>query len=108
MSEKAPEGLKITNQFRSKNGFVYDFKLLETRMSLNISPRESDADEGDWRVDAQVRRSSDSVVITGWGATRADAVADVGRSWASKSSELQFPTYERDAVVKMLSQVRAL
>jgi hypothetical protein len=108
MAEKTADAIKITNQFRSKNGFVYDLKSEDSRMTLSIAPRENADDAGEWRVEAQMKRDPDAVAIVGWGATRSDALRDVASSWTSRTDELGLPTFDWDAVARVLTEVRAL
>jgi hypothetical protein len=108
MSEEKAERLRITDQFRSKNGFVYDLRFEGSRLTLFIAPREHPSDAGDWKVEASTRRVPEPFVITHWGATRADALQEVGRSWVSQTVSNALPTFDWSAVEKALREVRAL
>jgi hypothetical protein len=106
--KKDVDALRITNQFRSKTGFVYDLKCNGARLTINIAPRQNSGDAGEWSVEARLGSSPDAASIPAWGSTRVDALREVGRLWTSKAEELGLPTFDWDAVATMLSSVRAL
>ena len=109
MAEKAdPDALKITNQFRSRNGFVYDLKCRGVRLTLNIGQRQNPSDPGEWCVDACVNAPPQATPIGAWGATRIDALREVGRLWAASAGDLGLPMFDWDAVATALSGVRAV
>lgn len=108
MSEEKVEKLRITDQFRSKNGFVYDLRFEGARLTLFIAPREHPSDAGEWKVEASTRRLPEPFVITHWGPTRADALQEVGRSWVAQAPSNDLPAFDWAAVEKALREVRAL
>jgi len=108
MSEKNTDTLKITNQFRLRTGLVYDFRCEGSRLTVFITPRERPDDAGEWRVEARASHAPDAFVVTEWGATRIDALRAVGRVWGSEAAEHALPTFDWEAVVKALQDVRAL
>jgi len=100
--------LRITDQFRSKNGFVYDIRFEGSRLTLFIAPREHESDSGDWKVEATARRPADPFVITQWGLTKVDALHEVQKSWLSQAEAQGLPTFDWTAVEKALRDVRAI
>ena len=102
------DALKITNQFRSKMGFVYDLKCEGSRLTVNITPRQNPADAGEWHVEARPGSLPDVVPIAAWAPTRVDALREVGRLWSSQVTSNGFPTFDWEAVAKALSDVRAV
>lgn len=108
MSEKNADTLKITNQFRLKAGLVYDLRCDGSRLTVFITPRERPDDSGEWRVEARASHSPEAFVVTEWGATRIEALREAGRVWASKVAEQGLPTFDWEAVVKALQDVRAV
>jgi hypothetical protein len=106
-TEKNPDMLKITHQSRERNGMVYDLKGNGHRLTLRVFPRESASDSGEWRVEA---RTTDAALdsVSAWGSTRAEALRDVGSSWAKRSETLGLPTFDWDAVAEVLLAVRAI
>ena len=106
LMEKDKDELKIMNQFRSKGGMSYDLKCNGTRITLLVSPRTNPDDLGEWRIEARSNRPhEEAVVVTKWGATRIEALREVGRSWTATSSP---GTFDWDAVAAALNSVRAL
>jgi hypothetical protein len=108
MTDKNKDALKITNQFRNKRGMVYDLKGDGARLTVCVSPRESAADTGDWRVEARIAHSPEAFVITEWGHTRAEALRAVGLAWVAQTESQNLPTFDWDAVASVLNAVRAL
>ena len=58
MRETNVDAVKITNQFRSKDGFVYDLRSDGARLTVAIMPREHSADPADWKVEARSSQPS--------------------------------------------------
>jgi hypothetical protein len=108
MAEAKVETVRITDQFRSRNGFVYDFRFEGARLTLSIAPRENEDDAGDWKVEARSRHTPEALVIANWGPTRVDALREVGRSWLSQAAAHGLPSFDWEAVEKALLDVRAL
>jgi len=101
--------LRITDQFRKNDGMYYDFRCDDDRLTITITPRATQDDAGEWRVQAWAGRSSETnSLLTEWGTTRADALRAVGDSWASRRLELRLPTFDWEAIAKALGTVRAL
>jgi hypothetical protein len=105
---KDKDVLRITQQCRARGGMVYDLKCESARLTVRVFPRESDADSGEWRVEASPSHTAEAVIITEWGATRAETLREVGRSWTSKAAQYGLPTFDWDAVAQVLTDVRAL
>ncbi|WP_394832558.1 hypothetical protein LVJ94_39250 [Pendulispora rubella] len=100
--------LRITDQFRKEESMVYDFRCDDDRLTISIAQRSSQEDEGEWRVRAWVRGTAETEVVTEWGATRAEALQAVARTWAEQHLERKLPTFDWDAVAAALGTVRAL
>jgi hypothetical protein len=108
MRETNIEAVKVTNQFRSRDGFVYDLRSEGGRLTVTIAPRESAADLGDWKIEARSSHGPDAIVVTEWGKERVDVLREVGRTWASKAHVHGLPDFDWDAVAKALLGVRAI
>jgi hypothetical protein len=107
MKEQKTDALKITNQLRSRNGFVYGLKCEGVALILSIMPSENPEDQGAWSVEARVG-TKDSTPITAWGPTKRDALREVAAAWAARAAMLGLPTFDWQAVATVLSEVRAL
>jgi len=106
MKSTASDALRITDQFRAKSSMNYDLRSPVARLRLVMTARANMADEGDWRIDA----SSDvagSQTITGWGATRIEALAAVANHWNTHGTG-ELPVFDWVAVEAALAQVRAV
>ena len=102
------DAAKITDQFRSRTGFVYDLRCGEANLTLFIAPTEQSSDAGGWKVEARASHSPEMVVIAKQGVTRRGALRAVARWWRSKERELGVPKVDWDAIEKALTQARAL
>lgn len=108
MKNENQGGLRITQQFRSGRGMVYDLRDETGRLTLRIFERQSSEDPGDFRVDAAPGTGADLPVVTGWGATRADALRDAGRFWSEARATSGLPAFDWEAVARVLRAVRAV
>jgi hypothetical protein len=105
---KDKDALRITDQFRSNRGSVYDLRCQGSRLTLCIAERSNAQDPDNFRVEAWTGARDDANVIAEWGATRAVALSAVGRFWASHASERGLPMFDWESVAKALGEVRAL
>lgn len=108
MTETKLVPARITDQARSRTGFVYDLRCEGAKLTLSIVPREQPTDAGDWKIEARTSHSPTGPVFAGWGPTRTDALHDVGRSWLAGAAEHGLPALDWEAVEKALRDVRAL
>ncbi len=102
------DALKITNQYRSKTGFVYDLKCNGVRLTVGITPRQGPTDPGDWCVEGHAGSMPDTPPISAWGTTKSETLTEVGRLWAGRAAELGLPEFDWAAVATVLSGVRAI
>jgi hypothetical protein len=105
---KEPATIRITNQFRSRNGFVYDFTCDGARLTLSISPRENASDQGEWCIEARTSHAPESLCVARWGPTRLEALREVGRAWDNEAKERGLPLFAWPTVETALTNVRAL
>lgn len=105
---KDKDALRITDQFRSNRGSVYDLRCQGSRLTVCIAERNNSQDPGNWRVEAWTGPRGDANVIAEWGTTRAVALSAVGRLWAEHASERGLPSFDWESVAKALGDVRAL
>jgi hypothetical protein len=107
--EDKTSALRITNQFRSGGGMAYDLKCDGVRLTLLITERGTASDPGEWRIEARGSLSSEQKAnIVEWGATRADALAAIGRAWATAADTASLRVFDWDAVANTLRTVRAI
>jgi hypothetical protein len=101
--------IRITQQFRSGDAMVYDFRGATGRLTLRVSGRGGD--EGpptEWRIAASTSNSPEAVVVAEWAPTRAEALRAVGRSWGEKRFANNLPVFDWESVARALTAVRAI
>jgi hypothetical protein len=103
-----PPRARITNQFRRRGAMVYDLSCDGVRLTIEVVPRESSDGLGEWAVHAHAHHVPDKPTVDGPGATRADALSAVARSWAAKQGADGFPTVDWEAIKQALLAVRAI
>jgi hypothetical protein len=108
MTEITPVVMKLTNQFRSGRGMMFAFRCNKDKLTLCISPRENGSQTDDWCAEARTGPEASARVVREWGPTRAEALAELGRSWASRTEAEQLPVFDWEAVATALNAVRAL
>jgi hypothetical protein len=87
---------------------VFAFRYNKQKLTLCLSPRENEADEADWCAEGRIGAEPHPRVLREWGATRTDALLELGRTWASREAADRLPTFDWDAVASELDAVRAL
>jgi hypothetical protein len=108
LAEKEKNPVRITNQFRSRTGFVYDLTCESVRLTVDIMPRGNQDDAGDFRVEAKSNAAPDAEPVFAWAMTRIDALRSVGTQWSEKGPEAGLPALDWDAVATALAAVRAV
>lgn len=107
MAEKEKDTLRITNQFRSKGGMVYDMRQNGERLTVIVSPSASDKGGGDWHVQAKTGTSLDADGVERSGATPLEALRAVGLAW-TEQLDRGWPRFDWEAVAQVLMAVRAV
>jgi hypothetical protein len=101
--------LRITNQFRTKEGMAYDLKCDGVRLTLLVTAKTGSQDAGEWRIEARGSRTSERVaIVSAWGQTRLDALREVARLWPEAIDTQGLRTFDWEAVAKLLTTVRAV
>ncbi len=100
-----PDTIRITQQYHDRGGMAYDFG---SKLRVRVFARTSAEDPGEWRVEARTSDASGVPVVTGWGSTRGDALADTARLWVIASVERGLPNIDWTRVTEALGAVRAL
>jgi len=99
-------GPKITVQYRTKRGKVYELQSSADALSLHFSLDAAPPGSGSWHIEAHSRGESSPPPVDGWGATPAEALKDVARAWNAQSP--LHADFDWEAVAKELHGVRAL
>ena len=108
-SERDEGSIRITQQFRARDAMVYDLRGSAGRLTLRVTGRGGDdGPPTEWRIEASTSSAPDAVVVAEWGATRADALRAVGRSWSEKRLANNLPWFDWEAVARAMAAVRAI
>ncbi len=101
-------GLRIAMQYRSKRSMVYELECNGSELQLVVAPRSNEGDTGEWCVQARPGREPGVVSIVQWGPTPGDALREVARQWMSQIESAGLPSFDWEAVSKLLAEVHAL
>jgi hypothetical protein len=102
-----PPKCKVTMQYRSLTGFVYELEDSGVPLELRISRQPPWGKVGDWHMTAHRGRKADAVVAES-AATGVEALQRIEQSWLAKTSELNLPAFDWSAVATALQGVRAI
>lgn len=107
-ANKNDGALRITDQFRSRQGMNYDLKCESSRLTLLVAPRANADDPADWRVEARSSQVPTATPIICWAPSKAEAIHDVGLAWSAEALVNGLPTFDWNAVTLVLRAVRAV
>ena len=102
--EKKP-GTRITGQFRSRDGMVYDFMCERIRITISVTPTEL---EHEWRAEAIAKQLPNAPAVHGVGLSRGAAIDALAQSWESEESAEGVPGLDWGAIREALAAVRAI
>lgn len=106
-----PNGLRITMQYHSRTGMVYELEKAGLTLDVHVTPEQTGqalAASDQWLVGAQSSRAPDAVVIAERAATRIEALRRVGATWSACAHARNLPIFDWNAVEKVLQSVRAI
>jgi hypothetical protein len=107
--ESDKETIRITQQFRARDAMVYDLRGAAGRLTLRITGRGGEVGPPtEWNVEASTSSSPDAVIVSERGATRAEALHAVSRSWNEKRLASNLPTFDWESVARAMAAVRAI
>ena len=107
--ERDEESVRITQQFRARDAMVYDLRGSAGWLTLRVTGRGGgDGPPTEWRIEASTSSSPDAVVVAEGGATRAEALRAVGRSWSEKRLANNLPSFDWESVARAMAAVRAV
>ena len=103
------DAIRITQQFRVRDAMVYDLRSSAGRLTLRITGRGGDdGPPTEWCIEASTSGSADAVLVAEHGATRAEALRAVGRSWNEKRLASNLPSFDWESVARAMAAVRAV
>jgi hypothetical protein len=103
-SANDPGKTRISVQYRTKQGKVYEITRGLDVLALCISPPELDSDK--WHVEARLGSGPGAVVADGWGTTATDALSATALAWTTQTPRLT--VFDWDAVTRELKVVQAV
>ena len=104
MKPAADDGLKISVQYRTKRGKVYELTRGNDVLALHISPPANGSEN--WHVEAKLGATAGPAVIDGWGVTATAALYAAALVWTSRNPLLT--VFDWDAVTKQLRDINAV
>jgi hypothetical protein len=108
-SERDEEPIRITQQFRARDAMVYDLRGTAGRLTLRITGSGGgDGPPTMWHIAASTSSSPDAVIVAEGGATRAEALRAVGRSWNEKRLANNLPSFDWESVARAMAAVRGI
>ena len=97
-----PDKLRITDQYRRRpTGRVCEIDSFGSKLSVHIW--ELDPEEPGWRVEAHTGTGDNAVVVGRSARTSAEALRDVGATWAA---ERRSPSFDWENIRTLLASVR--
>jgi hypothetical protein len=103
---KDPDRVKISVQYRSKLGRVFELTERGHVLAVHITRRQGPEDAGEWHVETRLGTGTGPFLVEAWGATRAEALREVANAWSTHSPSLEALNWE--AVTKALLAVDAV
>ncbi|SRR5258706_15211539 len=98
---------KVVAQYHSAGEMVYELASAGTKLDVRVSSRVLSSGERSWHVAAQPA-ASDSIAITDFAATKAEALTKVAAQWEEQEQALGLPKLDWKAVAKALLAVRGI
>lgn len=106
-SDDGTDALRITDQFRTRDGMAYELRAHGARLTVLITELRTVGNEGEWRVEAFSSLDPASTVARE-GPTKREALQRMGIDWASDARTRGLPAFDWDAVARALATVRAI
>lgn len=106
-TDDGTDKLRITDQFRTRAGMVYELRQHGARLTLLISERAADDGVANWHVEAS-SNVAPGAAIEQVASTRADALRMTGVQWVADCGARGLPTFDWEAVAHALTAVRAI
>jgi len=107
-AKKDNTALRIVTQYRDKSSMVYELRCGDAELNLRISAHQTDDDEEQWQIEARTSRADGAACLAGSASTRREALLEISRKWALGEATNDFPSFDWEAVARVLTAVRAL
>lgn len=106
-SDNGTDALRITAQFRTREGMAYELRDKGARLTVLISESDKDAKGEPWRVEAFSSLAPTSAVAR-TASTRREALQRTGAEWVVDAPSRGLPSFDWEAVARALAVVRAI
>ena len=97
--------LKVSMQYRTKYGMVFEFIDGANVLAVQISPPLSD-DSREWHVETRLGTAAGPALVDAWGATAAEALRKAASTWVAHVPPLT--AFDWEGVASALHAVRAV
>ena len=98
--------LRISVQYRVKHGNVFELTDGATVLTVQISPRQSSEDSGEWHVESRLGAGAGPALVDEWGDTPAEALGKTAATWAARIPALA--PFNWDGIRSALHAVNAV
>lgn len=105
-NDNGTDKLRITDQFRTRNGMAYELRQQGARLTVLIA-EQTDAAGSQWHVEASSQQFPGSG-MSHVASTRAEALRRIGLEWGEGAASRGLPSFDWSAVAVALSAVRAI
>jgi hypothetical protein len=106
-TDKGTDAMRITNQFRTREGMAYELREHGERLTVLITESNKAETEAGWHVEAFASRAPDNAIAY-TSQTRREALRRTGAQWVLDATTRGLPTFDWDAVASALTLVRAI
>jgi hypothetical protein len=107
-TDNGTDKLRITDQFRTRNGMAYELRQHGARLTVLIAERPIENGDGsEWLVEASSVQFPGSEVSQ-VAPTRAEALRKIGMQWVADAAARGLPSFDWTAVATALTAVRAI
>jgi hypothetical protein len=106
-TDKGADALRITDQFRTRQGMAYELRERGSRLTLLIAERATPEAGTEWLVEASSVQFP-GAAVTHAASTRAEALRRTGVQWGEDCAARGLPSFDWDAVARVLTAVRAI
>lgn len=102
-TDKTPK-VRITHQFRSAGGMVYDLKCEEIRVTISMQSTS----EIEWNVEAMAKQTPDPPKVRATGPSRGEALGVLADAWRARNGAFGYPPLDWAAIREALATVQAI
>jgi hypothetical protein len=105
MMMKNEAKVRITDQFRSGGGMVYDLKCDGIRITISMCSSEEIAG---WKLEMLAKQSPNPPTVLATGPSRGEALGVLADAWQSRGGGMAYPVLDWRAIREALAAVKAI